>query len=107
MFLIGVVLALILGALSNQFVDPAVAAMVGVLMVLGLVTGIFSMFEETKGLMYTSLVIVLAAWIGGQAVLRVPLMGTYLTGALNYVVVFTIPVLLVLAVKRAFSREFE
>ncbi len=108
-FIIGVILAMILGVVSNELVPVAVAILTGIIILLGVVVGFLNVTkEETKEFLITAAILVLVCSLGGsQVVGRIPYFGAQLAGALSYILIFVTPAVIVVALKRVFDLAYD
>ena len=99
-FLIGVILALIVGAVTKGSLN----AMMGlVLVVIGLIVGILNVTgREIQPFMMAGTVLVLVSYLGGNVVKDVAGLGPYLGGALYATLVLFTPATIVVALKSVF-----
>ncbi len=104
-FSVGLVLAVILGALNDLFVPPVITAFFWVLFGFGLLAGFLNFAkEDTEDILYTAAVILLAAMAAGELARIAPdMFGTFVTGAAKGVIAFVFPTVLVVGAKRVFD----
>lgn len=94
-FLIGVVLALIIGVIGN--VTPTIAY---ILVLVGLVIGLLNIGdEETTPFLMSGTVLIIASSLGGSVVNVVPI----LDGVLNALLLLFVPATVIVAVRHVFS----
>ncbi len=104
-FAVGIVLAVLLGALSDLFIVEVVTAFYWVLFVFGLIAGFLNLAkEDAEDMLYTAAVVLLAC-IAATELSRVSadLFGNYLVGAAKGVIAFVFPTVLVVGAKRVFD----
>lgn len=100
-FIIGVIIALLIGIVSFGEFD---ATLVFVLIVMGLIVGLLNVgsHETTPFLMSTvSLVIVTA--LGGNVLGATPVVGKYLASTLSSLMTFVIPATIIVALKTIYA----
>lgn len=104
-FSIGLVLAVIMGALNDLFVMPVITAFFWVLFVFGLIAGFLNFAkEDTEDLLYTAAVILVAAMAAGELARVSPEMfGIFVAGAAKGVIAFVFPTAVVVGAKRVFD----
>ncbi|MEM2874191.1 MAG: hypothetical protein QW063_01975 [Candidatus Nanoarchaeia archaeon] len=89
LFLLGVLLAVILG-----FIWPGAGAAAALLAVIGLIVGLLNITAaEVKEFLIASIALIVAA----TGFSLIPLVGTYLTNILNYLIAMVAPAALVVA----------
>ena len=94
-FLIGVVLAVILGAMG-----PLSAGMLTILVVLGLIVGLLNISEhEVQPFLLAGTVLVIVSSLGGSAFNTVAILGSIL----NAILVLFVPATVIVALKSVFS----
>lgn len=103
-FAIGLVFAVILGALgdSDMFVLGAVVAFFWVLFCFGLIAGFLNLAkEDAEDILYTSAVLLLAAFAATELSRVAPgFFGAFVVGAAKGVIAFVFPAALVVGAKR-------
>ncbi|HZX44107.1 MAG TPA: hypothetical protein VFF28_00335 [Candidatus Nanoarchaeia archaeon] len=102
-FIIGVVIAIVLGIVSLGSVAVWLAS---VLVILGLVVGFLNVTgKETKDFLYVTAVLVIAAGIGGASSTlgSVQYIGQYLNGVFTQVLAFIVPATVVVALKEIWA----
>tara|TARA_B100000315_G_C14370072_1_gene492544 strand:+ start:449 stop:799 length:351 start_codon:yes stop_codon:yes gene_type:complete len=98
-FIIGVIIAIVLGVVSLGNLTPTLASL---LVVLGLVVGFLNVTgKETKEFLMVSTVLIIASALGeaGSTLGGVDMIGPYLSGILGNVVTFVVPATVVVALK--------
>jgi hypothetical protein len=102
-FVIGVVIALVLG-LANVS-EPTSTMLAGLLVVLGLIVGFLNVTgKETKDYLIVAAVLIITVKFGGDAFASIGSVGTYNLGEalkklVDYIITFTVPAVLVVSVK--------
>lgn len=100
-FLLGVVVALIAGALLPDRSNPTVTSF---LVLLGTVVGLLNITtRETSSFLLASVSLVLVTALGGSVVSGVVSVGPYLGAMLDSILVFVVPATIVVALKAIFS----
>ncbi len=101
-FIIGVILAVVLGLASAQLGETA-AWLWSLLVVLGLVVGFLNVSgKETKEFLWVTVALVVVAFAGSSQIkdwANVQFIGTYLSGIFNSILAFVIPASVVVALK--------
>jgi hypothetical protein len=98
-FIIGVILAIVLGVVSLGSATPWLASL---LVVLGLVVGFLNVTgKETKEFLLVAIVLIIAAAMGGASATLggVQYIGAYLSGIFTQVLAFVVPATVVVALK--------
>ncbi|MBU0628178.1 MAG: hypothetical protein KKC75_03240 [Nanoarchaeota archaeon] len=98
-FIIGVIIAIVLGVVSLGTATPWLASL---LVVLGLVVGFLNVVgKETKEFLLVTAVLIIAASMGGAGATLggVTMIGQYLQGILAQVLAFVVPATVVVALK--------
>ena len=101
-FIIGVIIAIVLGLVSLGAATPWLASL---LVVLGLIVGFLNVTgKETKEFLIVATVLVIAASMGGAGTTLggVEFIGTYLQGIFTQVLAFVVPATIVVALKDIF-----
>lgn len=103
-FVIGVILAIILGLASASLGDPAITYLGSLLVVLGLVVGFLNVTgKETKEFLLVATVLIIAAGLGGTTAGSllggVTWVGVYINGIFAQLLAFIIPATIVVALK--------
>ena len=103
-FIIGVILAIVLGVVSLGAATPWLASL---LVVLGLIVGFLNVTgKETKEFLLVAVVLIIAASVGtgaGAYLMEVHLIGDYLAGIFGQVLAFVVPATIVVALKDIWS----
>ena len=98
-FIIGVILAIVLGVVSLGAIQPILAS---ILVVLGLIVGFLNVTgKETKEFLLVAVVLIIAAAMGGASATLggVQYIGAYLSGILTQVLAFVVPATVIVALK--------
>lgn len=104
-FIIGVVLALVLG-LAGQYLGTAEPWLISLLIVLGLVVGFINVTgKETKEFLTVATLLAVVLFVSGGAasIGSVMYIGSYLAGVLKYAMAFIVPAVIVVALKDIYS----
>ena len=108
-FIIGVVLAIILGLAAQVLPDNTEGILASVLVVLGLIVGFINIAgKETKDFMITSAILVIISSIGtigggvGSTIGSIAVIGPYLASVLMQILAFVVPATLVVALKEIY-----
>lgn len=101
-FLLGVVVAIIAGALlPDKSTTPTVTSF---LVLLGTIVGLLNVTtKETNSFLLASVSLVLVTALGGSVVSGVVSVGQYLGSMLDSILVFVVPATIVVALKSIFS----
>ena len=102
-FIIGVIIAIVLGVVSLGAAGPWLASL---LVVLGLIVGFLNVTgKETKEFLIVATVLIIAASMGGAASTlgSVEVIGPYLSGIFTQVLAFVVPATSVVALKDVWS----
>ncbi len=104
-YAVGIILAVVLGATSDFFINAAVVAFYWILVVFGLVAGFLNFAkEDTEDILYTTAVVLLAALAAGElSRIATPAFGIFITNAAKGVIAFAFPTALVVGAKRVFD----
>jgi len=98
LFIIGVVIAVIAGF------KPLTTLTTSILIALGFIVGFINITaKETMPYLFTVLVLVFVADIGGNVLEKVDMIGPILNSILNAIIVFTIPATLIVSLKAIFA----
>lgn len=99
-FIIGVIIAIVLGVVSLGAATPWLASL---LVVLGLIVGFINVTgKETKEFLLVATVLIIAASVGtgaGAYLKEVHFIGNYLAGIFGQVLAFVVPATIVVALK--------
>ncbi len=102
-FIIGVILAIVLGLASGALGAEAATWLGSLLVVLGLIVGFLNVTgKETKEFLTVATILVIVAYAGGQALAglgTVLYLGAYLIGVFNQLLAFVVPATIVVALK--------
>ena len=104
-YAVGIVLAVLLGASADLFINAAVIAFYWILVACGLIAGFLNFAkEDTEDILYTTAVVLLAALAAGElSRIATPAFGVFVTNAAKGVITFAFPVALVVGAKRVFD----
>tara|TARA_Y100000310_G_C20686257_1_gene819223 strand:+ start:1617 stop:1967 length:351 start_codon:yes stop_codon:yes gene_type:complete len=98
-FIIGVIIAIVLGLVSLGTATPWLSSL---LVVLGLIVGFINVTgKETKEFLLVSAVLIIAAGLGGVSTTlgSVEVVGPYLSGIFTQILAFVVPATVVVALK--------
>ena len=96
-FLIGIVLAVIIGLVSGGTIS---ALWTGILAIIGLIVGLLNVTDkEVTPFLMAGIVLVIASSLGGQVMSAVPLA----SGILNAINILFVPATIIVALKSVFS----
>ena len=101
-FIIGVIIAVVLGLASSALGPQATAWLASLLVVLGLIVGFLNVSgKETKEFMMVATVLIIAAFAGGASntLGGVQIIGPYLAGIFDNVLAFVIPAVVIVGLK--------
>lgn len=104
-FIIGVILALILGLASSALPAATVGILASILVLLGLVVGFLNVAgKETKDFLLSATVLIIAAGLGGAsgALGSVQYIGVYISGIFTQLLAFVVPAVVVVALKEVY-----
>jgi len=100
-FIVGVVIALIAGLLT-QIIGEAITT--SVLIALGLVVGFLNVTEhEVKDYLLTALALVIVTSLGGSVLGGIMVVGPHLAGMLHAIMAFVVPATIIVALKEIYS----
>lgn len=98
-FLIGVLLAIILGLFSSSLPADASGIVVAILVIIGIVVGLFNIGgEETSRFLLAALSLVIASALGGGVMSSVP----YIKPLLDALLILFVPTTIIVALKSVF-----
>ena len=103
-FIVGVVLAILLGV-ASIYLGALAPWLTSLLIVLGLIVGFINVGgKETKDFIMIALALVLVSYAGGVAstLTSVQYVGGYLTGILNAIMAFVVPATVVVCLKQIY-----
>ncbi|MEK6935708.1 MAG: hypothetical protein AABW67_02890 [Nanoarchaeota archaeon] len=99
-FLIGIVLALVIGLFSNYFVAMTQEIILGTLLFLGLAVGFFNITnKESSKFLLVSIALVIASYIGYSVMAIIP----QISNILNALLVLLIPAIIIVALRSLFE----
>lgn len=100
-FLIGLIIALVMGFFVKTAAYPY---LVSILIVLGLIVGFLNVTgHETMPFLLASVAMVIVMSMGGVVLGNVQMIGGYLSGVLNSMMIFIVPATIVVALKAIFA----
>src|SRR3989344_4461221 len=105
-YIIGVILAVVLGIAGAALGPSAVGWLSSLLVVLGLIVGFINVTgRETKDFLMVSTILVIVAWACGaaEALGGVELIGAFLAGIFNQLLAFVVPATIVVALKEVLA----
>ncbi len=105
-FIIGVIIAVVLGLFSTQLGVQTAGWLASLLVVLGLIVGFLNISgKQTKDFMFVATVLIIAAFVGnGTGTLAgVEAIGPYLAGVFSQIVAFVVPAVIVVGLKQVWS----
>ena len=106
-FIIGVIIAVVLGLAASRLPTGAAAWLWSLLVVLGLVVGFLNVSgKETKEFLWVTVALVVVAFAGSSQVNswgKVELIGTYLKGIFDSILAFVVPASVVVALKEVWE----
>lgn len=96
-FIIGVLVALIIGIFSFGGFN---ATLVSILIVLGIIVGLLNVTShETSGFLIAAVSLVIVAALGGNVLGAIAVVGPYLAAVLNALMTFVIPATIIVALR--------
>ena len=101
-FIIGVIIAVVLGLASSALGASAAAWLTSLLVVLGLIVGYLNVTgKETKEFMMVATVLIIASFAGGASstLSGVQFIGEYLSGIFGSIMAFVVPAVVVVGLK--------
>ena len=105
-FIIGVILALILGLASSALPPKTVGILASILVILGLIVGFLNVGgKEAKDFLLAATVLVIVTGVGGGIsgqLGSIPFIGTYLNGVFTQLMAFVLPATIVAALKEVY-----
>ena|SRR3989338_8046353 len=100
-FLIGVILAVIIGLATKGALGSAVAA---ILVIIGLIVGLLNVTaKESQPFMMAGIILVIVSSFGGDVIGNLAAIGPYLGGALDAMLVLFVPATIIVALKSVFE----
>lgn len=104
-FIIGVIIALIVGIFSGNEVSPVVTS---VLIVLGLIVGFLNVTgRETTPYLLAAISLVIVASFGSNTLGGVQMVGKYLQNTLQALMTFVIPATIIVALKAIYALAHD
>ena len=98
-FIIGVVIALLIGLFSGSLSPVINGWFVLLLVILGLIVGFLNVTEKETTPFLVAAIALLATGTAGEALNIIPAIGIYLTGIVRAISVFVTPAAVVVAIK--------
>ena len=104
-FIVGVIIALVLGLLGGlEALQPADPWLVSILVILGLVVGFLNVTgKETMQFLTVSAILAIVLYVGGtatgQAIWSIERIGPYINDIIKYIMVFIVPAVVVVSLK--------
>jgi len=100
-FIIGVIIALLIGIFSFGTFD---ATLVSLLIILGIIVGLLNVTShETSPFLLAALSLVIVSYFGGSVFANIAVVGKYLQSTLNALMTFVIPATIIVALKAIYS----
>lgn len=104
-FIIGVILALIVGIFNAGQASPVA---ISVLILLGLIVGFLNVTgRETTPFLLAALTLVLVSYFGGNVLGQIASIGTYLQSILSAIMTFVIPATIIVALKAIYALAHD
>ena len=104
-FLIGLIIALVIGFFDESSFYPT---LVSLLIVLGLIVGLLNVTGHEAGMfLMASVSIAIVVYFGGNIIGNVQVIGGYLSGVLNSIMIFIIPATIVVGLKAIFALAYD
>ena len=104
-FIIGVIIALILGLASSALPGATPTILVSIMVILGLIVGLINVAgKETKDFLLSAAVLIIAVYMGSASSTlgAVELIGPYLSSVFTQLLAFVVPVTIVVALKEIY-----
>lgn len=106
-FIVGVIIALILGLVGSMMGDVASGWLLSLLIVLGLIVGFTNVAsKESKDFLLAAVALVIIAFAGNQLV-SVNYIGTYLQGIFSGLLALIVPAGIVVALKDIWAISYK
>jgi uncharacterized membrane protein YccC len=103
-FIIGIIVALIIGLISQLLNPGVVSILFSVLVLLGIVVGFLNVTDhEVKDYLLTAVSLVIVSTLGGSVIGYIAVVGPYLAGILQAITTFVVPTTIIVALKEIFS----
>ena len=103
-FLIGVILAVIIGLFRSQLQETASSAILALLVILGLVVGLLNVGDkDVNTFLLASLALVIVSYMGASILAQIPEYISTLVEILNALLVLFVPATIIVALKSVFS----
>jgi Na+/H+ antiporter NhaB len=103
-FIVGVVLAIILGLFST-FISAYTEAITYIVIILGLIVGFLNMSHKEATNFLISAITLLAVGTAGLEIL--PVVGTYVGSVLTKIIAFVAPAAVIIALKAVYDFEYK
>lgn len=104
-FLIGLIIALIIGFFDSWTIYPT---LVSLLIILGLIVGFLNVTGHESGMfLLASVSMVVVMFFGGSVIGNVQIIGGYLAAVMNSMMIFIVPATIVVALKAIFSLSYN
>ena len=102
-FIVGVVIALVIGLFSSKLSTETSGWLVLLLVVLGLITGLLNVSERESTPFLVASLALLATGTASDTLKVIPTVGSYLAGIVSAIAVFVAPAAIVVAIKSIHS----
>ena len=102
-FLTGIILAIVVGLLSENLEATTNSAIAVTLVILGLIVGVLNITVKEMTEFLVAVITLLVASVTVQFIFGLPYVGVYLRGVLVYVSIFVAPAGLVVAIKAIYE----
>ena len=105
-FIIGVILAVVIGLFSSMIGASTTGILTSILIVLGLIIGFLNIGgTDVKTWLMTATILVVVTYIGGASanLASISLVGTYLSGIFTAIMTLVIPATVIVALKEVWS----
>ena len=103
LFLVGAVVAVVVGLLSPGGLNTTLTS---VLILLGIIVGfLYITTKETMAFLLATVSLVIVTSLGGAVLGTVPVVGTYLEGIMLGILTFVVPSAIIVALKSVYSLE--
>jgi len=104
-FIIGVVVALLIGVFSGGATNPVATS---VLIILGLIVGLLNVTgRETTPFLLATVSLVIVSFMGGPILANVAAIGATLQAILNAITTFVIPATIIVALKAIYALAHD
>lgn len=106
-FLIGVILAVLLGLIDSMLSPNMQSAAIGIVIIAGILIGLFNVTaRESKNFLMAALAMVITAYAGSgviQQVANTGLLGRWLGDILGYLMILFVPTTIIVALRAVFE----